>query len=41
MKKMTKVLLVIVIILATAGAGAYFYIKAQFPSGKDTEITEG
>ena len=41
MKKMTKILLVIILVLAAAGAGTYFYIKAQFPSGKDTDITEG
>ena len=38
---MTKVLLVIVFALAAAAAGIFLYIKAQFPSGKDTEITEG
>ena len=41
MKKVTKILLVIILVLAAAGAGTYFYIKAQFPSGKDTDITEG
>ena len=41
MKKMTKILLVIILVLAAAGASTYFYIKAQFPSGKDTDITEG
>ena len=41
MKKMTKILLAIILVLAAAGTGAYFYIKAQFPSGKDTDITEG
>ena len=38
---MTKVLLVAVIAVAAAAAGIFLYIKAQFPSGKDTEITEG
>ncbi|MBR2811191.1 MAG: hypothetical protein IKD69_07410 [Solobacterium sp.] len=41
MKKITKALLVILVLLAAAAAGIFFYIKAQFPSGKDTEITEG
>ncbi len=41
MKKMTKVMLIIIAALAAGGAGLFFYIKAQFPSGKDTDITEG
>ena len=36
-----KILLVVTALLAAAGAGIFLYIKAQFPSGKDTEITEG
>ena len=41
MKKSMKILLVVTALLAAAGAGIFLYIKAQFPSGKDTEITEG
>ena len=33
MKKMTKVMFIIIAALAAGGAGLFFYIKAQFPSG--------
>ncbi len=35
------ILLAAAVVLLAAGAGIFLYIKAQFPSGKDTEITEG
>ncbi len=40
-KRVFKILAAAVILLAAAGTGMYLCIKAQFPSGKDTEITEG
>ncbi|MBE6128413.1 MAG: alpha/beta hydrolase [Erysipelotrichaceae bacterium] len=39
--KILMILLVAAVLLLAAGAGIFLYIKAQFPSGKDTEITEG
>ncbi|MBQ3460193.1 MAG: hypothetical protein IJH14_05945 [Solobacterium sp.] len=44
MKKSGKILMILLaaaVLLLAAGAGIFLYIKAQFPSGKDTEITEG